>query len=106
MVVHELALAGHDVLNHPVAGRWARLGLVTVFEQRGITVLVKGVQPRHRKLMTTVGMLDELRHENHLFNTLDDAVAHARCHVQRAAQAIDVSQLDGRRQQNSRPHPR
>ncbi|WP_051433324.1 DUF6183 family protein [Promicromonospora kroppenstedtii] len=26
MVVHELALAGHDVLNHPVVGRWARLG--------------------------------------------------------------------------------
>lgn len=25
MVVHELALAGHDVLDHPVVGRWARL---------------------------------------------------------------------------------
>jgi hypothetical protein len=26
MIVHELELAGHDVLNHPAVGRWARLG--------------------------------------------------------------------------------
>ncbi|MFI9485987.1 DUF6183 family protein [Promicromonospora sp. NPDC052451] len=25
MIVHELVLAGHDVLNHPAVGRWARL---------------------------------------------------------------------------------
>ncbi|WP_369369856.1 SulP family inorganic anion transporter [Promicromonospora sp. Populi] len=78
-------------------GARALAELVTTLEQRGITVLVKGVQPRHRKLMTTVGVLDELRHENHLFNTLEDAVTHARSHVQRAAQGIDIPQLDGRR---------
>lgn len=26
MIVHELLLAGHDVLDHPAVGRWARLG--------------------------------------------------------------------------------
>lgn len=77
-------------------GARALAELVTALEQRGITVLVKGVQPRHRKLMTTVGVLDELRHESHLFLTLDDAVAHARSHAQRADEGTDVPQLDER----------
>jgi SulP family sulfate permease len=62
-------------------GARALAELVATLEQRGITVLVKGVQPRHRKLMATVGVLDELRHASHLFLTLDDAVAHARSHA-------------------------
>ena len=78
-------------------GARALAELVTALERRGITVLVKGVQPRHRRLMTTVGVLDVLRHENHLFATLDDAVTHARSHVRRAQQGTDVPQLDGRR---------
>ncbi|MFC4630083.1 SulP family inorganic anion transporter [Promicromonospora alba] len=78
-------------------GARALAELVGALEQRGITVLVKGVQPRHRKLMTTVGVLDELRHESHLFLTLDDAVAHARSHARRADEGTDVPQLDGRR---------
>ncbi|GHH78038.1 SulP family inorganic anion transporter [Promicromonospora soli] len=78
-------------------GARALAELVTSLEQRGITVLVKGVQPRHRKLMTTVGVLDELRHESHLFTALDDAVAHARSHTQRAEEGTDVPQSDGRR---------
>lgn len=78
-------------------GAKALADLITTLEQHGITVLVKGVQPRHRKLMTTVGVLDELRHENHLFTTLDDAVTHARSHVHRAGQGADIPQLEGRR---------
>ncbi len=78
-------------------GARALADLVTELERRGITVLVKGVQERHRQLMTTVGVLDELRHAHHLFDTLDDAVAHARSHVRRHAEGTDVPQLDGRR---------
>jgi hypothetical protein len=26
MIVHELVLAGHNVLDHPAVGHWARLG--------------------------------------------------------------------------------
>lgn len=78
-------------------GAKALADLVTELERRGITVLVKGVQDRHRRLMTTVGVLDELRHANHLFDTLDDAVAHARSHVRRHAAGTDIPQLDGRR---------
>ena len=67
--------------------------LIEGLEQRGRTVLVKGVQDRHRNVLTTVGALAKLRHENHLFNTLDGAIEHARSHVRRAARGTDVPQL-------------
>jgi len=50
-------------------------------ETRGVTVLVKGVQQHHRHLLTTTGALGKLRHGDHLFTTLDEAVTHARSHV-------------------------
>lgn len=53
-------------------------------EARGITVIIKGVQPEHLNLLTNMGIFDALRHENHLMDTLDDAVTHARSHVYRA----------------------
>ncbi len=71
--------------------------LVEGLEARGVTVLVKGVQERHRSLLTNVGALAELRHENHLFDTLDGAVEHARSHVRRAARGTDVPQVRGLR---------
>ena len=71
--------------------------LVEGLESRGVTVLVKGVQERHRSLLTNVGALAELRHENHLFDTLDDAIEHARSHVRRAARGTDVPQVRGLR---------
>ncbi len=55
--------------------------IVTDLESRGITVIIKGVQPDHLTLLTGVGVIDSLRHENHLMDSLDDAVAHARKHV-------------------------
>jgi len=57
--------------------------VVQALERRGITALIKGVQPRHESLFRTVGVLGALRHENHLFAELPDAVAHARSHVAR-----------------------
>jgi SulP family sulfate permease len=59
--------------------------MIQSLERRGITVLVKGIQPRHLKLAEHVGVLRSLRHQNHLFGDLDAAVAHARSHVLRAA---------------------
>ena len=52
-------------------------------ELRGITVLVKGIQPDHLKLATKVGVISSLRHQNHLFADLDAAVEHARSHIAR-----------------------
>lgn len=61
--------------------------MIQALERRGITVLVKGIQPRHLKLVTRVGVITSLRHRNHLFTDLDAAIEHARSHVTRAATA-------------------
>lgn len=50
-------------------------------EGRGITVIIKGVRPEHLPLLTNVGVIEALRHENHLVDTLDEALGHARSHV-------------------------
>ncbi len=50
-------------------------------EARGITVIVKGVQPAHMSLLTNVGILESLRHENHMIDSLDEAIVHARAHA-------------------------
>jgi SulP family sulfate permease len=54
-------------------------------ESRGVTVIIKGVQEEHMDLLTNVGVIDSLRHENHLIDSLDDAIAHAREHVAHVA---------------------
>ena len=59
--------------------------MIHALEQRGITVLVKGIQPAHMAVATRVGVIASLRHQAHLFTDLDAAVAHARSHVERAA---------------------
>ncbi|MDP9026733.1 MAG: SulP family inorganic anion transporter [Actinomycetota bacterium] len=61
--------------------------LVNALERRGVTVLVKGVQDRHLRLVIRVGVIDSLRHRKHLFTELDAAVEHARDHIRRAALA-------------------
>ncbi|MBW9118740.1 SulP family inorganic anion transporter [Microbacterium trichothecenolyticum] len=57
--------------------------IVQTLERRGVTVLIKGVQPGHEELFRTVGVLDSLRHQNHLFADLPSALEHARSHVRR-----------------------
>ncbi len=59
--------------------------IVEDLEARGITVIIKGVRPEHRDLLAGVGIIDSLRHENHLIENLDDAIAHARSHTARSA---------------------
>ncbi len=59
--------------------------IVTELEHRGITVLLKGPRPEHLRLLGAVGALDQLAHENHVFENLDDAIDHARVHLARTA---------------------
>lgn len=66
--------------------------IVQALERRGITVLIKGIQDRHLRLVTRVGVLDSLRHHKHLFTELAPAVEHARSHVVRARAARDPGQ--------------
>ncbi len=58
--------------------------MIHALERRGITVLVKGIQPEHLRLATHVGVIASLRHQKHLFTELAPAVEHARDHVVRA----------------------
>lgn len=75
-------------------GAHALAELVAALELSGVTVLVKGVQPQHLQLLTRVGVLDELRHEEHLFDDLAPALEHARSHVARstAARSADTAE--------------
>jgi len=57
--------------------------ICTELEARGITVIIKGVQGEHMDLLTNVGVFETLRHENHLLDSLDKAICHARTHVTR-----------------------
>lgn len=61
--------------------------LIGTLERHGVTVLVKGIQPQHLGLAERVGVVRSLRHQNHLFDELGEAVAHAREHVARAHEA-------------------
>lgn len=57
--------------------------ICTELEARGITVIIKGVRDEHMNLLTNVGVFETLRHENHLLDSLDEAIRHARTHVAR-----------------------
>ena len=58
--------------------------IVTGLENRGVTVLIKGVRPEHMPVLERMGVISSLRHPKHLFADLDAAVAHARSHIVRA----------------------
>jgi len=58
--------------------------IVDHLERRGITVLLKGAQAEHHRMLEAVGSLDRLAHEHHVFDDLPAAVAHARRHMDRS----------------------
>ncbi|MDQ0677457.1 SulP family sulfate permease [Arthrobacter pascens] len=66
-------------------GAHALVEVISALELRGITVLLKGVQPDHLALVTNVGVIRSLRHHKHLFSDLPAAIEHARSHVRRNA---------------------
>lgn len=55
--------------------------VVSSLEQRGVTVLIKGVQPRHLPLLEHAGALTALTDDTHLIADLDAAVARGRAVV-------------------------
>jgi SulP family sulfate permease len=57
--------------------------IVSELEHRGITVLLKGPRPEHLRVLAATGALDRLAHENHVFDDLDAALAHAHTHLAR-----------------------
>jgi SulP family sulfate permease len=69
-------------------GAQALAEITAALERRGVTVLIKGARPEHLRILEAVGVLEHLAHENHLFDDLDDAIAHARLHVSRLDRAV------------------
>ena len=57
--------------------------IMNSLERRGITVLIKGIRPEHLPILKRLGVIDALRHKNHLFAELQPAIDHARDHVRR-----------------------
>ncbi len=76
-----LRLAGVQVLD--ATGANALEETVAELEGRGITVLLKGIRPEHRRALHAVGAIDRLGSDHHIFDNLDAAIAHARLHVTR-----------------------
>lgn len=62
-------------------GAQALREIVAELEGRGITVLLKGPRPEHHRALAAVGVFDRLAGQHHLFERLDEAIAHARDHV-------------------------
>ncbi len=56
---------------------------ITSLEDRGVTVLLSGLQPAHEHLLDAFGVLDRLRHEHHVFAHTPDAIEHALSHLRR-----------------------
>ena len=59
--------------------------IIDELERRNVTVLLKGPRPEHLRILQEVGAIDRLAHEKHLFDDLDEAIAHARIHAERVA---------------------
>lgn len=66
--------------------------VVRTLERRGITVLLKGIRPQHRTLVSRTGTLEALAHEEHLYDDLPAAIAHAREHVHGTVDTITAGE--------------
>ena len=63
------------------SGAEALAEVIAHLERQHVTVLLKGIREDHLPLVTRMGVLARLRHGEHLFDDLDDAIRHARAHV-------------------------
>ena len=71
-------------LTRVLAGPWAAQVLADLtagLERRGVTVMVKGVQDRHLRLVENAGVMAALGDEAHVYGELAPAVARARALV-------------------------
>ncbi|MBO0900150.1 SulP family inorganic anion transporter [Cellulomonas sp. zg-ZUI22] len=66
------------------SGANALVEIIDDLRRRGIVVLLKGLRPEHQRLAESLGVIAALADERHLFDDLDDALAHARAHVRRS----------------------
>lgn len=69
--VHTLDATGATVLGDTIK----------TLENRGITVLLSGISPKHDDVFRVLGTYDQLAHERHIFITTPEAIEHARQHL-------------------------
>lgn len=79
-----------DIQVLDATGAQALAEIISHLEARHITVLLKGPRPEHLRTLLAVGAIDNLAHQRHLFDNLDDAVAHARLHSHRVHHDPDI----------------
>ncbi len=95
-----LRLSSVSVLD--TSGAHALAQIVTDLQHRGIVVLLKGLRPQHHRVVKSVGVLDVLAHEHHLFDDLGTALEHARSHV-RGEEATMGAATSGSRTSTTTP---
>lgn len=76
----------HDLQLIDATGAHNLTELVHALEARGVTVLLAGIRPEHHQVVHRLGVIDALRHPNHLAKDLAEAAAHARSHIARGPQ--------------------
>jgi len=72
------------------SGAEALSQIIGDFQERGITVLVKGARAEHGRILATAGVLAVLDEKGHLFDDLDAAIVHAKRHVRRSGHMDDI----------------
>lgn len=69
------------------SGANALLTMKHALERKGVKFLLSGLQPQPKELLERMGLLEEVTtHRHHLFETTDQAIAHAWSHVKRNLQ--------------------
>ncbi len=69
------------------SGANALLTMKEALERRGVKFLLSGLQPQPREVLERMGLLEKVTtHGHHLFETTDQAIAHAWSHVKRKQQ--------------------
>jgi SulP family sulfate permease len=70
------------------SGANALLSMKQALERRGIKFLISGLQQQPKEVLERMGILDEITtNGHHLFETTDQAIAHAWSHVKRNQEA-------------------
>ena len=87
-----LRLSSLDLLD--ATGGRALGEIVTQMAARHVTVLLKGARPNHLRLLTSVGTLQPVVAQGHVFTDLDAALTHAARHVARDLHPAPEPSLD------------
>ncbi len=70
------------------SGANALLTMKQALERKGIKFLISGLQPQPKEVLERMGLLEEITtNGHHMFETTDQAIAHAWSHVERNRQA-------------------